>query len=261
MELKNELEQLRQAYKDDPSQETFNSLILGESGTGKTFLARTCRLPIHIDSFDPGGTKCLQDLIARGDVIPDTLYEHEDPLKPTMFVEWKRRFEDRVRSSYFNNFGTYFLDSATTWSSAIMNKQLDKNSRAGTAPKFTKDYTPQKAEIRNWLTKILQLPCDVIVTGHLKLIEDPIRGHIFRFLTTGDGTVVIPLLFDEIYVTTAKEVGGKVEYSLITNHTEHYFARSRLAGSFGLDLYMDPNIKAILKKTGHNYQDKPRLEF
>ena len=73
-----ELKRVQDFYKGDKLQKRFSALVTGETNAGKTFLLRTARRPVHIDSFDPGGTKGLRDLIASGDVVADTRYEDDD---------------------------------------------------------------------------------------------------------------------------------------------------------------------------------------
>ena len=78
-----EARRVRESYNNDAKQKSFNALVLGETGSGKTFLLRTARKPVHIDSFDPGGTKCLQEYIDKNEIIPDTRFESEDRLHPS----------------------------------------------------------------------------------------------------------------------------------------------------------------------------------
>jgi hypothetical protein len=83
------------------------------------------------------------------------------------------------------------------------------------------------------------------VTGKVKL----------RFLTTGKGVVTIPLLFDEIYVTTTKESSSGVTYQLLTARTGTYLAATRI-GRNKFEAYETPNLTALLKKAGKPYKDK-----
>lgn len=259
--VKEEFARLQEAYANDTRQQSFNLLLLGESGTGKTFIARTARKPVHIDSFDPGGTKGLRKQIAAGEVIVDTRYEGEDPMAPSVYGEWKKNFLARVRMGYFNHIGTYMLDSSTTWSEAIMNQILKEAKIPGEAPRFTKDYTPQKIEIRNRVRQMLDLPCDFILTGHLKIIEDQVTGQpTYRFLTTGQGAVIIPLLFDELWVMDPRKSPEGVAYRVLTKSTGTHVARSRLASDGLLAQYEDPDLKAMLKKVGLPANDKPLLK-
>ncbi len=258
LEIIKEASKISQMYANDPRQNSFNALVLGESGTGKSFLARTCRKPIHVDSFDPGGTKNLTDLIAKGQVIADTTYEAEDPSKPTAFVDWTANMERRFKMDYFAHFGTYVLDSSTTWGEAVMNWVLKKAHIAGQAPRWAHDYVPQKVAIRNWLRRLMDLPCDLILTGHLEGSKDEVTGSMsYRYMTTGKGVVTIPLLFDEIYVMNPKETSKGVEYRILTQSTGKYVARSRLAKVGLLSQYESADIKSILKKAKMPTDDKP----
>lgn len=260
-----EISAIKKRYDERKDSQGFNLLLLGESGSGKSFLLRTARFPVFIDSFDQGGSKGLRKWIDSGDIVVDSRWEEEDPFKPKAYKDWKREFESRLASGFFNHFGTYCIDSATTFSTAIMNFVLAKAGIAGQAPRFTHDYTPQKIEIVNSLTKALQVPCDFILTGHLKLIEEvDATGKPsvkFRFMTTGQAMVTIPLMFDEIYIMLTKETSQGVKRQLLTDSTSVHMARSRLKADGLLQTYEEPDLKALLKKAGVSHQDKPKLKF
>ena len=265
----NAINKVRDYYSSDVLQQRFSALVTGESGSGKTFLLRTCRKPIHVDSFDPGGTKCLRDLISKGDIIADTRWENEDPLHPTKFTEWKRVTTQRLQSGYFKYFGTYCLDSATTWAEAVMNCQLSNVSHPGEAPKWNRDYTPQKVAMINYIKLLMSLPCDFILTGHLDAKEEvigqtktgePIKDTKYRFLTTGRAAVTIPLQFDELYVLLSTTTSSGLKRYLVTEAQGKYIARSRLKAGGKLNVKEEPNIKGILTKIGLNWKDKPSLK-
>lgn len=266
-----ELKKVKDYYAGDPLQKRFSALITGETNAGKTFLLRTARKPIHIDSFDPGGTKCLQDLIDKGDVVADTQWEADDPFHPDKFAKWMKAIDTRFLIDYFKQFGTYVIDSATTWGDAVMNYGLNSKNRAGEAPQRNHDYVPQKIHMENYIKKLMRIPCDFIVTGHLrehkKLISfDPKTGVAreeikYRFNTTGQAVITIPLLFDEIYVLLGDEGREGPKRRMLIDSLGTYIARSRLKGDGKLSHTEEPDIKALLKKAGITWEDKPKLEI
>jgi len=256
--IKAEVQKLQTMYQEDKSNHSFNCLLLGESGSGKTFLMRTARKPVHIDSFDPGGAKGLDDFIKKGEIIVDSRYANEDPRKPFAWELWKKEMLKREQMGYFESIGTYVLDSSTTWAETIMNQILKNAGLAGGAPRFTHDYNPQKIEIRNWLRELLSLPCDFILTGHLESQKDEVTGGLsYRYATTGKGVQTIPLLFDEIWVMSPKAGSKGVDYRILTQSTGTYVARSRLAKEGLLSQYEEADIKSILKKAKIDSSDKP----
>ena len=270
-DYKNELQKVRDYYEGDPLQKRFSALITGETNSGKTYLLRTARKPIHIDSFDPGGTKCLRDLIKRGDVIADTQWENEDPTNPTTFAKWMKTIDIRLKIGYFDHLGTYCIDSATMFGIAVMNYQLGVAGRPGTPPMRNRDYMPQKVHMTTYIRKLMRVSSDFILTGHLREIKKLIRVDTktgitteeikYRFYTTGDAVVTIPLLFDEIYVIVGKEGRNGPKREMLVDSLGTYVARSRLKLGGLLDAVEEPNIKNILKKAGLSFKDKPRLEI
>lgn len=267
-----ELKRVKSYYNGDQLQKRFSALVTGETNAGKTFLLRTARKPIHIDSFDPGGTKCLRDLIEKGDIVADTQWEADDPFKPDKFAEWMKAIDIRLKIGYFDHFGTYALDSATTWGDAVMNYQLAGRGQAGESPNWGKDYVPQKTYMQNYIKKLMRIPCDFILTGHLRenrkvLSIDPKTGITrdevnYRFYTTGQAVVTIPLLFDEIYVITGTDGRGRApERKMLIDSLGTYIARSRLKANGKLDAVEEPDIKKLLKKIGLDWSDKQRLDI
>lgn len=256
-----EAEKLRKMYEEDPRQKYANILLTGETGTGKTYSLLTAPRPVHIDSFDPGGTKGLKKAIQEGYIIPDVRFEDEDPMNPSVFKEWKNIFTQRAEGHYFDSIGTYCLDSSTTWTDAILNYHQGKRSGAGTVPEWNKDYHPQKVDIRNYLRVAMKQKCHFILTGHLEVQKDK-EGNVVarRFMMTGKGAVVIPLLFDEIWVAETKETPKGLEYQVLLQKKGLLLGRSRLAADGVLGQTEPLNLREIFKKAGMSYEDKPALE-
>ena len=268
-DAKAELKKVKEFYANDKMQKRYSAIITGETNAGKTYILRTARLPIHIDSFDPGGTKCLNDLIKSGDVVVDTKWETEDPFNPTVYAEWKKINELRIKIGYFKQFGTYCIDSLTTFAQAAMNAQLALKSRAGEAPQHRRDYNPQKVEIENRIRRLMNLPCDFILTGHLRETRDlktvdkqsgiKYEEVRYRLHITGQAVVTIPLLFDELYVIKGK--GESPRREMLIDSLGEYIARSRLKGGGKLNAVEEPDIKKLLEKAGLDWKDKPKLKF
>jgi len=268
-----ELKRVTDYYNGDPLQKRFSAIITGETNAGKTYTLRTARFPVHIDSFDPGGTKCLVDLIRnkenpKGQIVADTSWETEDPFDPKVFAEWMKVTNIRLQTNYFSMFGTYCIDSLTTFGKAVMNYQLGLKSRAGEVPQHRHDYNPQKTFIENYIRKLMNLDCDFIVTGHLREMEELLsidtqtgirRTDIkFRLYVTGQAVITIPLLFDELYTIIGK--GNPPKREMLIDSLGKYIARSRLKRNGKLEASEEPDIRKLLKKIGLKWEDKPRLE-
>jgi len=271
-----EAKMLHDMYKANPRQHKFNMLLLGNKGTGKTRILSTARKPVHIDSFDRGGSIVLNEFREKGLVFVDDRYEAEDPLNPTAFEEWKRNFEVRRLRKYYDSLGTYCLDSSTSWCEAIMNWVLRSTkgeggepNRLGKAPRWNKEYIVQKVQMNTYIDWILNLPCDVVVTGHLKedyeKTKDDEGNEVanfigYKYAATGQNWYLIPTKFGEIYIAMRDyKTGGKPDqFKLLTGYEKWYTASSRMDnGKF--DKYEEPDIKRMLRKIGWDISDKPSL--
>jgi len=267
-----ELKRVTDYYNNDPLQKRFSAIVTGETNAGKTYLLRTARFPIHIDSFDPGGSKCLLDLIRsesnlNGQIIVDSSWENEDPYEPKAFAEWMKTTNIRFQTGYFDMFGTYCLDGLTMFGKAAMNYQLALKNRAGEVPQHRHDYNPQKTHIENYVRKLMNLSCDFIITGHLREIDELRHVDVstgiktydtkYRLYITGQAVITIPLLFDELYTIIGK--GNPPKREMLIDSLGKYVARSRLKQKEKLGATEEPDIKKLLKKTGFAWEDKPKL--
>lgn len=260
IDISKEITALRKIYSEAPSRTQLTALILGEAGSGKTFLMRTAPKPVHIDQFDHTGAFGLSQWVDKGEIIVDNQYDSDDPMNPKAFALWSSNFERRRTSGYFENFGSYCMDSATSWSNAIMNYLLAKDGIPGSPPRWAQDYVPQKTLIHNYIQKMLTLPCHVFMLGHLEPSKDEVTKTIkLRFATTGKGVVTIPSLFGELWVMDPVDRAGTTEYRILLQSTGTNLARSRLASDGKLAQVEPPNIKYLLKKAGFPYADKAAL--
>jgi len=261
-----------------PQRGNFNALISGKYGSGKTYLIGTAPKPIFIDCFDPGGMITLERGIEAGDIYADTRWEDEDPMDPSVYLEWAKEFNRRGKSGFFNEIATYAIDSLTTWQKAILNHVMHKAGMAGEEPSWgsphDQTWGPQKRHIRNNIRKILKLPCNVIMTAHLmpkykevgtgKNKQRILVGHDIN--TTGALRDELPSQFAEVYVMQTKKVQPSdscpsgIAYNILTQSTGLYDARSRLAANGNILAAEAPDLKGILRKAGYPTEDRVAVE-
>lgn len=263
IDIRAEVEAIQNMYKDSSTSKYFRALIFGDVGTGKTKLLETCPRPIHIDSWDPGGTTTIRRAVKEGWVIADTRYEDDDPDKPDKIKVFETEFDKRRSNGYFENFGTYALDSLTTFGAAAMNYLLFNLKRVGGIPLSGKgsdnDYVKQQKMIEPILRQMLNLPCHVIIIAHPDMREDEERRiKSIGPKVYGQLATTLPLLFSEIYYATtqAGKEAGTTDYRLLTRQNGFYRCRSRLASEGKIEMYEQQDIKGILKKAGFNAEDK-----
>lgn len=275
---------LRKMYVSSSSATSNNFIIYGGTGSGKTSLLRSCRTPVLLHSFDPGGGSVLQSkvpwspydsCIDNGKILVDSRFEGEDPANPSRFELWDKVYHQLKREDFFNSLGTYALD-LTTFSQCIMYYILKKEGRAGTGMimkgegkdakmvyagvPHQNDWMPQMMYIENSIRDLLSYSCDVILLGHDAAIKDEITGGIQKdLMVTGKLTRRIPLLFNEMYHSETVSSAAGTSYKLLTQKTGTYQAKTRIGCAGQLAIRENADIKAILKKCGRVWEDKPNI--
>lgn len=258
------LSEIAAQYREAPSASTeYNRVLLyGGAGTGKTYSLRTFRLPLMVDSFDPGGSICLSDYVAEGKALVRSAYEKEDWDKPTAFDAWCRDFDSAHSAGIFSQVGTYCLDSATTWAQAAMNVVLKKAGRAGQVPQQN-DWYPQMIMLEKALRKIMDLPCDVVFIFHEDTEKDEILGSLKRgILATGKLKTRIPILFSEFYYAKTQRTSKGTEYMWQTQSDSQLYARSRNASiaKVKIDATEPADFRKLAIKWGGLAPDLPLIE-
>jgi len=255
----------RKRYQESAKDKTVNILAYGDIGTGKTTLATTCIFPVLLHSFDPGGTKtrALKPFIKKGDIIVDSRFEKDSWAKPEAYRLWEREMTELRRMDYFSHIGTYFLDSFTTFSDYMMYELLKIPhkggvSRAGQIPEL-KDYLVQQYTGVDILGQLCELPCNVVITGHIGLDKDEVTGKLETgLMLAGKFSTKVPKIFDEKYITRTIKTSTGISHVLQTKNDGYYKCETRMGGDL-FSLYEQPNIRALIKKAGLPSEDKPKL--
>lgn len=201
-------------------------LLLGDTGGGKTTQILTFPGKKFAYLFDPNAILSLQGHdIEYEEFLPDRLNMSVKSLSKgvgdkttsfanSLYVEWEKDFNERIRSGYFNDIDLIAFDSATTLLDLIMDRVLTINGRAGSWPQQD-DYGPQMLSFQNVCRQLTALGKTVIMTGHLETKQDDLTKRIFRGpMMTGRLKTKIPLLFSDIFVCEATNDGKGV-----TKHT------------------------------------------
>lgn len=261
--IQNHFAELRKRYAEGISKYS-NILVLGDYGTGKSQLYSTCPKPIKIDSFDPGGTstEALQPLIDKGDIVVSR-FEDDDWYHPNAYKKWETEFMLWKNNGWFEKLGTYGIDSATNWVIALLCHIMSIGKGVGVKPHpgespYQSDYLWQQLHAGNILRKhIMPLPCHTLITGHLHITKDEVRGNVHSgLLMWGKIADQLPLLFDEKYIARVS-TGGK--HQLQTKNDGVFQAETRMGGN-KFEKFMAPDIRALLKLAGKAWEDKPRLD-
>ena len=241
-----------------------NILVYGDFGTGKTSLAATAPTPVLIDSFDPGGTKTavLQKKIASGDIIVDSRWERDSWKNPTQYAGWEAEFEEREQSGFFDAIGTYFIDSLTRLADSMMWEILRRGTngktRVGKFPEL-QDYRAQQFTTVDILGRLMNLPCHVVVTGHIGLLKDEVTGALEAgLLLAGKLSTMVPLVFDERYVAMTRTSPNGTSHVLLTRNNGRYKAETR-RGGLVFSEYEQPDLRRLLKLAGYSHEDKPPI--
>lgn len=201
-------------------------LLLGDTGGGKTtqFLTLPGRKFAYL--FDPNAILSLQGHdLEYEEFLPDRLNVSVKSLTRgkgdlttnfinSLYIEWEKDFNDRIKSGFFNNIDAILFDSATTLLDLIMDRVLSVNGRAGSWPQQD-DYGPQMLAFQNVMRQLTALGKTVVVTGHVEMKQDELTKRIYRSpMLTGRLKTKVPLLFSDIYLCEASNDGKGV-----TKHT------------------------------------------
>lgn len=285
LEAQKRIEQIRAEYIASTGENTsFSALIKGVEGSGKTRLAATGRLPILVDLFDPKGyvlyhsDPILKQLMEEKKIIV-RFFTKEDSKNPTEYKRWETQWMQDVKSGFLKLFGTYVLDSGTSWMEAMANYIIRKKGGKRlyqiepgvnlTGNLEIQDYQPIYNLVMDMIKMSSAQGCDFIYLAHLvrvPVMERTLTGELQetgRTITEMDIynrlKSKVPKLFSEKYCMIKKPSREGVKHILLLESTGEYEASSQLKASGKLNAEEEPDLKKLLTKAGLPAEDKPLI--
>lgn len=242
--------------------QNFSALIMGIYGSGKTTFLTTGVKPILIDSFDPRGTigieLALENEIKAGNLVIRKWWD-ETSSSPKVYKEWEKQWMKDVETGMLKHFGTYAIDSATTFIDALANQVAYQAGRKDRQLAI-QDYPVIYNTLKNVIKMSAAQETNFLLTAHLVTTQDEITGEVLAELDTYKKLKSqIPLLFTEKYIIITKQTPKGVERVILTQPTGRYVASSQFALKGLLEPKEVADLKVIMKKAGLSTTDKPSL--
>lgn len=271
LKVNKQIDEIDQMYKEMMGDSTAISILLmGIFGSGKTRCACTGRLPILVDVFDPKGTVIfhtdpyLNKLRIEGKIKLRPFWG-ENSQSPTEYKRWERQWQEDCKSGFLELFGTYVVDSGTTWLEAMANyisktkgRTYDLAGRKITGNLEIQDYIPMYNVLMDAIKMTSSHACDFIYTAHLLTVEDEVTGKVTGVMDTYKRLKSkIPKLFAEKYVMNKRETSGGPVHELLIHSTGKFEASSQLMASGKMNDIEEPDLKKLLEKAGLPTEDKP----
>lgn len=210
-------------------------MVYGNSGAGKTCAASTFPGPIHYSDFD-GKISSVIGFLTKNN--PPKLQEIEydsftdvtkaKGIRPyKAFLERLATLEKEVPGKY----KTVVIDSLTTLSDSLMENIIAENPGIkGPVPGVPgmQHYLLLGFQFKQLIKRLLALPCNVVMLGHIKVDKDENSGRIvYRPMLSGQLPEQVPILFEEVYHAFVETKEGKTTYYAQTRPQGGYVARTQ----------------------------------
>lgn len=218
------------------------TMLIGPPGSGKSTFIASCPGPIYVFDFDGH----ILGYRNRDDVFYDQF-----PMSPQGWVKFEKCIREVQAAVKEGTYKTVAVDSTTAMGDVAMERALQIDPKRGDdeGPIWNVHYGIVKNIMAAKLHQILSWNCNVIFSSHWNFEKDR-QGNIVSAdpMLTGQLSVKIPGLFDEIYACEALTIGNVTKFymNLVTKGV--YKARSLISGKEGLLPARLPNDYQELKK-------------
>lgn len=189
-------------------------LVYGESGTGKTCFGIGFPTPIYCADFDGKISSASNYFSDAPEQLSGVDYDRYLPSAGFSGRDAIDKFNsklDEIANSE-NPPRTFMLDSLTMFAEQLMQWVIEGNPgmkgvKMGEAVGGKTIPSQQHYRVLNiifgeFITKMLSLPCHVVMTGHQDQTKDELTGRIYEGpLLSGKLKAKIPVLFEEVFRT------------------------------------------------------------
>jgi len=201
--------------------------VVGDPGTGKSIFASTFPTPAYLLNFDN------TEISYAG---RDFEYENFDT-SPKGWIQSEKEIKMLCKLAKEDKpfpYKTVVLDSTTSWTDLAMERslQLDPKRSPTGGPLWNVHYGMVKNLVEGYIRKLLELPCNFVLIGHMDRILDSDTGALLSIvpMLTGQLSIKVPSYFDEVYYTDTRKRNGNTQFILRTIPSGYLKARSRLSG-------------------------------
>lgn len=207
-------------------------LLYGDSGTGKTVFACGWPGPVHVLDFDTKISSAAS-YYAGQPQLEQITYENYGPVddKGTAAMKCNADLLALKKSGKLPR--TIVLDSMTTFSDEIMrylmriNPGIKRMDTKGAATPAMQDYQVARLFFKQFLTELINWPCNLVVTAHVQVDKDELTGEILRTpMLAGKLSRELPIYFSEVHRSFVRE--GK--YWAQTKSDARYQCRTQIPG-------------------------------
>lgn len=212
-------------------------LIYGQSGAGKTVFSAGAPKPLVLD-FD-GKVSSAASYFAHN--APERLKEisfenlTDTPGQDRPFRRFSKILRDLQAQAAGGKFPyeTVILDSLTLFLDAFMADIMAENpgvKRPNNVPAL-QDYQILNLQFKDVMSRLLSLPCHVIVVGHITSETNQETGRIFwKPLVPGKLADRLPQIFSEVYRAYVISKDNQPQFVLQTSSDGEYICRTQIPG-------------------------------
>lgn len=208
--------------------------IYGNSGTGKTCFAASFPTPLWFCDFD-GKVGSAANFWRTKDPkrLEHIAYENFSGYQAQGGIRVIQKFEGMLRELETKcPFKTIVLDSLTTFTDALMQHVIQENPGTKRFSKDTpvlQDYGLLNQHFKTIMRRLLALPTNLVVVGHIKITEDQITGEtMHRPALSGQLPELLPVLFQEVYRSFVETKDGKTTYLAQTRGNQRFITRTEI---------------------------------